>query len=172
MSPITRYDFANIGVKLLALYLFVSFLSDLPSWGMVLDQAVSMGSDHGLAFLIFLFCLPLLGLEFPIALWCLAGPIARLMSKSEDKTTSETGNDLLITLLIAIGILLLALSVPKLLVLLSIVIQNQAHSFASSLPQLIAYGGQFMLSLFLIFGASPIGRFIHRVRYHGSGKAS
>lgn len=186
MINFTRYDFALIGVRLLAIYLFLQILSSLPGWVMALSMlfrhSVDSSFSHSFVFQFMGIVLPLLIVCVPILMWVFSAAIAGIIIKAPETNASDNkiqSADLVhiqSILFCAIGVFIFATTMPECIAWLYsffrdyILSIQYAHSTWASVPVFILIVLKIIMSLVLIFSAKNLSIFISKLRYAGSRK--
>jgi hypothetical protein len=184
MKNLTKYDVALIGVRLLAIYVVLQFINNIPTWtlaiSMLFDRTFLSNTSYPFMFKSFAICLPLLAVLIPITLWLLSNKIAQFIIKpsknmmdNSDIATTNT-KDLQTILFCAIGLFIFVITASELITW----IYGFIFAYIKT-PQLVfpqsSYISKFIelllktvFSLILIFSAENLSRLLYKLRHGGS----
>jgi hypothetical protein len=186
MTHLTRYDIALIGVKLLAIYIALQAINNLPNGVIMLPMMFAHPASDNISapFLLklvagFFVFFPLLA---SILLWILSGKMAQFITNSPEKISEKNEMQnidiqaIQAMALCVIGVFVLVTAVPELVAWIYAFIYSfiKTSEFSPSrwpsTTKLIATLLQIIFGLALIFTAKNLSALLYKLRYAGFEK--
>jgi hypothetical protein len=170
MDNLSKQDLLSIGIKLLALYVFLQCLQST-AWIVTIVSSRQVAPDS----FSFTVLMLLIGYTVAFLVWVLSDRIAKWAVKSNHTVTisSEATNSLQSTLFCSVGLFIFLTSFPELIqqIILALVVLH-SNSQSSPLPMMIVQRIDLLfrvgLSIVVMFKSKGLATLIYKLRYGGA----